>query len=122
MVVVPAMAAGIDHGVDGRGPAKDAAARLIPAPPAKAGLRLGLERPIVQPRGDHQQTRNGCPDDPAVAHSASFQESNRDIRVFAQAGGDNTAAGPTPNYNIVGVVHGRVPIPPYMSQRRAPMI
>ena len=66
VVVVAAVAADIDHGVDRRRAAEPLAARLIADAAVEAGLRHGVEGPVVDLAGDHQHQRERRGDDPIV--------------------------------------------------------
>ncbi|KTT54467.1 hypothetical protein SB7C_12330, partial [Staphylococcus epidermidis] len=54
VVVVGAMAADVDHGIDGRRAAEALAARLIADAAVQAFLRHRVERPVVELAREHQ--------------------------------------------------------------------
>ncbi len=89
-VVVLRIAARVDHAVDGRGPADNAAARL--GDPAAAEPRLGhrLETPIVGRRGQQPINRERHVDLPAATVGPGLDQQNLDGRIFAQARGNRT--------------------------------
>ena len=73
VVVVPAMAADIDHGVDGRRAAEPLAARLIADAAVEPLLRHGLERPVVDLARNHQDQRERRGHHPVVVLATGIQ-------------------------------------------------
>ncbi len=91
VVVVPAVAAHVEHGVDGAGAAQHLAARLVAAPPVQARLRHRLEG-VVAPPGGHDGDHPGRGvDQHAAVGAARFQQADAGAGVIGQAGGQRTA-------------------------------
>ena len=85
VVVVPAVAAHVEHGVDGAGAAQHLAARLVAAPPVQARLRHRLEG-VVAPPGGHDGDHPGRGvDQHAAVGAARFQQADAGAGVFGQA-------------------------------------
>ncbi len=91
MIVVPAVAAHVEHGVDGAGTAQRLAARLIAAPPLQAGLRHGLVGIIVDARRHHRHHAGRGMDQHAGIAPAGFEQCHRHARVFRHARSQRTA-------------------------------
>ena len=101
VVVVPAVAAHVEHGVDGAGAAQHLAARLVAAPPVQARLRHGVVAPAVHfELGDHRQTGRAM-DQHAAIGRAGLDEGNANGRVFAQAAGEHAAGRAAANDDVV---------------------
>ena len=106
VVVVGFVAADIDHRVDGRRAAEPLAARLIADPAVQALLRHGVERPVVDLAGDHQDQRAGRGHDPVVVPAAGLQQRHRGGGVLAQAARHRAAAGtPAHDHEIELIGH-----------------
>src|SRR5258708_6001862 len=106
VVVIAAVAADIDHGIDRRRTAEPLAARLIADAPLKAGLWHGIEGPVVDLAGDHQDHRARRGHDPIVAGAAGFHDRDRNIGVLRETACDRAASGTAANhYEIECVRH-----------------
>jgi hypothetical protein len=85
MVVVVAMAAHIEHGVDGAAAAQGLAARLVATAAVQARLGHGLVGVVVQARGHHGHHAGRRMDEGAAVRPAVFQQADGHIRGLAQA-------------------------------------
>ena len=111
VVVIAAMAADVDHRVDRGTSAEALAARLITDAAVEAGLRHGIERPVVDLAGDHQDHRTRRGDDPVVVLAAGFQECHRGLGILRQPACDRAAArAPAHHHEIECVGHAWPPV------------
>ena len=111
VVVVPAMPADIDHGVDGGGAAEPLAARLIADAAVQSLLRHGLERPVVDLAGDHQDQRERRGDNPIVILAAGIEQRHRRARILRQASRHRAAAASRAHHHEIECIrHGKSPI------------
>jgi hypothetical protein len=101
LIVVTAVAADIDHGVDGGRAAEPLAARLIADPPLEARLRHGVERPVIELARHHQRQRARRGDHPIVARAAGFQHRYRRFGILGKPAGDRAAAGATAHHHKI---------------------
>ncbi len=92
VIVVPAMSADIDHGVDGGRAAEALAARLIADAAIQPLLRHGLERPVVDLARHHQDQREWRGHDPVVVFAARIEQRDRRPCVFRQPSRHRAAA------------------------------
>ena len=92
LIVVGAVAADIDHRVDGGRAAEPLAARLIADAAVEALLRHGVEGPVVDFAGDHQHQRERCRDHPIVVLAAGIQQRHRNVRILRQPSRHRAAA------------------------------
>ena len=92
LIVVAAMAANVDHGIDRGGAAEPLAARLIADPAVETGLRHGVESPVVELARHHQRQRARRGDHPIVPRAAGFQQRHRRPRILGEPSGDRTTA------------------------------
>ena len=104
VVVVAAVAAHVEHGVDGAGAAQAAASRLVAAPAVQAGLGHGLVAVVVDLQGPtrqhgHHAGRRPHQDAPTVA--AGLDQADRDTRVFTQARRQSGAARAAADDDVV---------------------
>ena len=110
LIVVAAVAADIDHGVDRGRAAEPLAARLIADPPVEARLRHGVERPVVELAGHHQHQRAGRGDHPIVVRLAGFQQRHRGLGILRQPPRHRAAAGAAAHHHkIVCIRHAYSP-------------
>ena len=91
VVVVPPVAAHVQHGVDGAGAAQRLAARLVAPATVEAGLGHGLVGVVVDLRRHHGHHAGRRVDQHALVGPAGLQQADGHVRVFAQAGGQHTA-------------------------------
>ena len=86
VVVILAVAAHVEHGVDRAGPAERPAARLIAPPPVQPRLRHGVEGPVVDLAMARQDRHHGSgrAHQDAVAPAARFQQADARLRILAQ--------------------------------------
>ena len=111
MIVIAAVAADIDHRIDRGRAAQPLAARLIADPAIEARLRHGIEGPVVDLAGDHQDHRARRGDDPVVVPAAGFQQRHRGLGILGQAAGHRAAAGTAAHhYKIERIRHGHPPV------------
>ena len=82
LVVIAAVAADIDHGVDRGRAAEPLAARLIADAAVEALLRHGVEGPVVDVAGDHQHQRERRRHHPIVVLAAGIQQRHRGLRIL----------------------------------------
>ena len=101
VVVVLRMAADVDHRVDRTRSAEHLAARLVAAPAVQAGLRHGLESPVVDARGQDHRRAERHVDELRIVALARFDEADPDGRIFGQARGDCAARGPAAHHNVI---------------------
>ena len=83
-VVVLGLAAHVDHGVDRARAAEHLAARLVAAPAAEAGLRHGLEGPVVGAVLGQQREPGGAVDEDALVGRPGLEQADADGRVLAR--------------------------------------
>ena len=108
VVVVVAVAAGVDHGIDGAGPTHHLAARLEALAPVEASLRHGLVAPTEQFQwrcGGKSQRRV---DEGGRIRAAGFEQTHGDGRVFAQAARHHTAGGTAAHHDVIKFLHAIV--------------
>jgi hypothetical protein len=108
-IVVGAMAADIDHGVDRARSAQRLAAGLVADAAVQAGLRHRLKGPVIG-FGRHL---DGNPDrgldHPIVAGAACLQQADADPGILAEAARHHTAGGSAADDDIVELFHVRPP-------------
>jgi hypothetical protein len=104
VVVVAAVAADIDHGIDRGRAAETLAAWLIADAVVEAGLRHGIEGPVVDLAGDHQDHRARRGHDPVVAGAAGLENGDRNIGILRQTACDRAASGTTANHHEIECV------------------
>ncbi len=98
IVVVPAVAADIDHGVDGRTAAQSLAARLVPDAPVEPFLRDGVIHVVCRRIRDGEHAGGGDPH--AVVAPARLQQADR-LAVLRQPACDRAArTAPADNDNV----------------------
>ena len=119
-VVVLAVAAGVNHGIDRRASTQHLATRLKAGAPVQA--RLGNR--VVAPAVNAQRRRRGKPqgraDEGRSVGSAGFEQAHRDGRVFAEPAGHHATTRATAHDNVVKLLqfHGtRLSILPPARQR-----
>ncbi len=105
VVVIPSMAADIDHGVDRGRAAEPLAARLIADPPVEAFLRHRLERPVVDLARDHQHQRERCRHYPIVILPAGIEQRDQGLSVFRKPPRHRAAAGARAHHYEIEHVH-----------------
>ena len=108
VVIVPGVAADIEHGVDRARPAQSASARLIAPAPVQALHRLGFERP-VRALGQGDQHAGGL-DPEIVVGAARFQQADPARGVFAQPARHGAARAATADHDNVELVHPASPL------------
>ena len=119
LVVIAAVAADIDHRID-RGRAAEAlAARLIADPAVEAGLRHGIERPVVDLAGDHQDHRARRRHHPIVVLAAGLEQRHRRCRILRQPARHRAAAGAAAHHHEIECIRHAHP-PSSLSFRYAP--
>ncbi|MCY1417201.1 hypothetical protein D9M71_327290 [compost metagenome] len=107
VIVVVAVTTHIQHGVDRTGTAQGLAPWLIAATAVEARLHLGLEGPVVDPRGQHGNHAHRSMDQYAAVAAAGFDQADADARVFAEAAGDHTACRASSDDEVIeGAVDG----------------
>ena len=110
LIVVGAVAADIDHGVDRRRSAEPLAARLIADAAVEALLRHGVEGPVVDVAGDHQHQRERRRHHPIVVLAAGIQQRHRGLRILRQPSRHRAAAGAAAHHHeIVCIRHAYFP-------------
>ena len=114
VVVIAAVAADIDHGVDRGRAAEPLAARLIADAPVEACLRHGIERPVVDLAGDHQDHRARRGDHPIVVLAAGLQQRHRRFGILGKPARDRAAAGAAAHHHKIECV--RHAHPPSLSR------
>ena len=108
-VIVGAMAADVDHGVDRARSAQRLAARLVALAAVEAGLRHGFERPVVGLGRHLDRDADRRLDHPGVARPAGLQQADADLGILAETARDHTAGGPAADHDIVKLFHLRSP-------------
>jgi len=109
-IVIAAMAADIDHRIDRGRAAEPLAARLIADAAVEAGLRHGIERPVVDLAGDHQDQRARRGDHPIVILAAGLQQRHRGQGILGEAARHRAPAGATAHHDkIKSVRHAYFP-------------
>ncbi|MCY1354775.1 hypothetical protein D9M69_411670 [compost metagenome] len=101
VVVVPAMAAYIDHAVDRTGAAQDLAARLVAGASVEPRLRHGFEGPVMEAFAHHHHHAGWRLDQQLLVTATGLQQANADLRILAQARGDRTSAGATAHHHVI---------------------
>src|SRR6267142_694930 len=109
LIVIAAVAADIDHGVDGGGAAEPLAARLVADPPLKASLRHGIESPVVEFAGNHQRQRARRGDHPIIARAAGLEHGHRRLGILGKPAGDRAAAGAAAHHHEIDRVRHALP-------------
>jgi hypothetical protein len=110
LIVVGAVPADIDHGIDGGRTAEPLAARLIADAAVEALLRHGVESPVVDLAGDHQRQRVGRRHHPIVVSAAGVQHRHRNAGVLRQPSCHRTAArARAHDHEIEGIRHAQLP-------------
>src|SRR5687768_15226529 len=108
MIKVPAVAADVDHGVEGAATSQYLAASDRDHAPVQARLCLGLVIPIQV--GSPQREHAGRIMDLRLnVRTACLQQRNPDVRISTQAVGDYAASRTRADYEIVyglPIVHG----------------
>ena len=103
VVVIPAMAADIDHGVDGRGSAQTLAARLVADAPVQPLLRdrfVPVVRVLEQERHEPGRLHQH-----AVVAPAGFQQADLTGAVHGKPTGNRAARAAAADHDIVVLVH-----------------
>ena len=85
MVVVGAVAARVDHRVDGARAAQHLAARLVGAAAVESRLRHGVEFPVGLPGLGQQGEAGGAMDQHAAIRRPCFDQCDPHLRVFTEA-------------------------------------
>jgi hypothetical protein len=101
LIVVAAVAADIDHGVDGGRTTEALAARLIADAAVEAGLRHGVEGPVVDIAGDHQHQRERRGHHPIVVLAAGVQRRHRGLWILRKPARHRAAAGAAPHHHKI---------------------
>src|SRR5690606_34809699 len=106
LVVVARVAAGVEHAVDHRRSAEALAARLAQAAVIGKGLGLALVAPVeALIDHDHREGDRHGQQRMALA-SPGFDEGDADVRVFAEARGDDGARRARADDDVVGGFDG----------------
>ena len=101
LIVVAAVAADIDHGVDRGGAAEPLAARLIADAAVEALLRHGVEGPVVDLAGDHQHQRERRGHHPIVVPAAGVQHRHRGVGILGEPARHRAAAGTAAHHDKI---------------------
>jgi hypothetical protein len=101
-VVVAALAADIDHGIDRAGSAQHLAARLVAPAAIEAWLGHGLERPVGLPVLGQRRQPCGTVNQHACIGRAGLQQGDLHGGVLAQAGGQHAAGRAAADNDVVG--------------------
>jgi hypothetical protein len=109
LVVIAAVAADIDHGVDCGGTAEPLAARLIADPAIEACLRHRVESPVVELARHHQRQRPRRGDHPVVPHAAGFQQRHRRLGILGEPAGDRAAARAAAHHDKIACIRHAYP-------------
>ncbi len=104
VVVVPAVAAHIQHGVDGTAAAQRLAARLVAAAAVQAGLGYGLVGVVVDPGRHHGHQAGRRVDQHAAVGAARLQQAHRHVGVFRQAGRQHAAGRTSADDDVVKIL------------------
>ena len=110
-VVVLRVTAGVDHGVDGAGPAQHLATRLVAPPAVQTRLRHGAVTPAIELVLGHHGQAGRAVDEHAAVGRSRFNQGHPQGRVFAQATGQHAAGRPAAHDDVIEHV---------LSWRRAP--
>ena len=105
MVVVGAVAADIDHRIDGGRAAERLAARLVADTAAEARLGHRIVGPVVDLRRNHRSACERRADHPATPVIAGLDKRDRDVRVLAQPARDDATGGAAAQHNKIEVLH-----------------
>ncbi len=116
LVVIPAVAADIDHGVDRGRAAEPLAARLIADAAAQALLRHGIERPVIDLARYHQRQHEGRGHHPIVVPAAGIQHRHRGLGILGQPARHRAAAGTAAHHHEIDKYPSRVltPVSPFL--------
>ena len=101
VVVIVAVAADVDHRVDGRGAAQTLAAWLVGAPPVQAGLRHAPEGPVVVAGGQHGDCTAGDVHHRPATATAGLQQADAGAGILAQASGQHGAGRTAADHDVV---------------------
>ena len=112
MIIVRALAAGIDHRVDRRAPADHAAARLKPASAVELRLRHGLIAHRVQPDGRGGGKAQRRMNKHALVGPSRFEKADADAGVFRQTPRQCASARPCADDNVVELHRAHPVFPP----------
>ena len=115
IVVIPFVAADIDHRVDRARSAQPLAARLVPAAAIQPRLRHGFVIPIGLVGLKREERRDACAQ--ASVATPSFEQGDGEFSPVAQASGSGCPAGSTPDDNDIGFFHSVSPDPPAVAGR-----
>jgi hypothetical protein len=89
VVVILALAAHVDHGVDGGASAQDLAPGIVQDPAVQAGLGLGLEHPVGAGVADGKEITDRDVEPDPVVLAAGLEQADRVARILGQAVGEN---------------------------------
>jgi len=109
VIIIRAVPASVQHGIDRAGATQHPATRLITASIVEAGLRRCLEAPVVQLGRQHRGNTSRSMNKHARIRPARFEQTDFDIRILRQPAGDNRTARATPDDNVI--VHTPSPHP-----------
>jgi hypothetical protein len=112
VVVVGAVAADPDHGIDAGGSAQDAAAGDVVALAVQAGVGFGLIHPVDGGVVEELAVAERHLDEEAPVGAAGLDQGDAVFAVFGQAVGERTACAAGADDDVVGFVHGPVPAEP----------
>jgi hypothetical protein len=103
VVVVLAVAAHVEHGVDRARAAEAAPARLVAAAAVQARLRLGAQRVVVDRRAARQHRHRGGrrAHQDAAAVAAGLDQAHAHARILAEPRGERGASGAASDDHVV---------------------
>jgi hypothetical protein len=101
VVVILALAAHVDHGVDGRAAAQDLAPRVVQHTIVQAGLRFGLEHPVSPGIADGEEIADGDVKPDPVILPARFEQADGVAWIHGEAVRQNAACRTSADDHII---------------------
>ena len=111
-VVVPRLAAHIDHAVDGGAAAKHLATRIDQRAAVQPRLFRRLETPVGARIVDAIEITDWNMDPVVIVVAARFQQQHAVVRIFRKAVGENASGTPRSDDDIVIFAHALLHAPP----------